>query len=326
MKRKYSVFIHNVGSCSDRYCPSYGRSFSTDELLDRVASIDSLEGVDLVATPDLMAEASSIGNKIRSRNLSVVSVATDIFTEEKWKKGSFSNPDPAVRRDAVDHGKRVMDLTESLGSTLLTIWPGQDGHDYLFEQDYTAARQWFMEGIQQLCDYNPSMTVGLEYKIKEPRTHSLVSTVGTTLLMANGTQRKNCGVIVDYGHALMGYENPSESLSILSQFGNGPVHIHINDNYRLWDDDMIVGSVRTLEFIEFFVWLDRVGYDGWLTIDQYPYREDGREAVSESAEWMKFVEELAGKIDQKELQGVLNAHDGVKASRFMRSLLAGSTR
>ena len=321
MKWKYSVFIHNVGSCSDRYCPSYGRSFSTDELLDRIASIDALEGVDLVATPGLLEEAASIGDRISSRNLSVVSVATDIFTTPKWKKGSFSNPDRAIRKDAVQHGKRVMDMTENLGSSLLTIWPGQDGHDYLFEQDYSAARQWFIEGMQELCDYKPKMTVGLEYKIKEPRTHSLVGTVGTTLLMAKATKRQNCGVILDYGHALMGYENPAESLSILKQFGDGPAHIHMNDNYRLWDDDMIVGSVRTLEFVEFFIWLNRVGYDGWLTIDQYPYREDGKEAVRESVEWMKFIESIAEKVDEKQLQQVLEAHDAVAASRFMRTLL-----
>lgn len=321
MNWKYSVFLHNVGSCSDRYCPSYGRDFSVDELLDRIASIPELSGVDLVATPDVMAQAASLKQKVAARNLEVVSIATDIFGQEQWKKGSFSNPDPGIRRAAVDHGKEVMALTEELGSDLLTIWPGQDGHDYLFQSDYVAARRWFIEGIQELCDYKPQMRVGLEYKIKEPRTHSLVSTVGITLLMVQATARENCCVILDYGHALMGYENPAESLAVLSQFGSGPGHIHINDNYRLWDDDMIVGSVRTFEFVEFFLWLARVGYDGWLTIDQYPYREDGRDAVAESAAWMRRIEEMAARVDMTVVERVLAAHDGVESSRFMREML-----
>lgn len=323
MRLKFSVFIHNVGSCSDRYCPSYGPAFSTDQLLDRIASIPEITGVDLVATQDLMEEASSLAAKIKAHDLTTVSIATDIFAQEKWKKGSFSNPDPTVRADAVAHGKEVMDLTEELGSDLLTIWPGQDGHDYLFESDYIAAREWFIQGIRELCDYKPKMRVGIEYKIKEPRTHSLVSTVGTTLLMTQATERQNCEVILDYGHSLMGYENPAESLAILQQFGNGPGHIHINDNYRLWDDDMIVGSVRTLEFVEFFVWLERIKYNGWLTIDQYPYREDGRDAVAESALWVNALEKIATSVDTTELQRVLDAHDGVESSRFMRSLLVG---
>jgi xylose isomerase len=81
----------------------------------------------------------------------------------------------------------------------------------------------------------------------------------------------------------------------------------INDNHHLWDDDMIVGSVRMIEFIEFFVWLARTQYDGWITIDQYPYREDGRDAV-----------------DHDEIQRVLDAHGGVESSRLMRRFLDGS--
>ena len=52
--------------------------------------------------------------------------------------------------------------------------------------------------------------------------------------------------------------------------------MHFNDNYRLWDDDMIVGSVHTIEYLELLYWLDRIGYDGYLSMDQYPYREEPR--------------------------------------------------
>lgn len=32
---KYSVFLGNVGSCSDRFCASYGRKYTLDELFSR---------------------------------------------------------------------------------------------------------------------------------------------------------------------------------------------------------------------------------------------------------------------------------------------------
>jgi hypothetical protein len=37
MKRRYSVFLGNVGSCSDRYCPAYTPGFDLGELFARVA-------------------------------------------------------------------------------------------------------------------------------------------------------------------------------------------------------------------------------------------------------------------------------------------------
>jgi len=323
MKRRYSVFLANVGSCFDRYCPAYGRAYSVNELLDRIEAIDGLDGVDLVAVPEVMDAAATLQREIGTRNLETVSVATDIFTKEIWKRGSFSSTDVSVRRAAVDHAKEVMDLTDSLGSDLLTIWPGQDGHDYLFQSDYIQARQWFMESVAELCDYKPQMTVGLEYKLKEPRTHSMVSTVGTTILMAQGTGRDNCKVILDYGHALMGYENVAESVAILKQFGDRLCHVHINDNYRLWDDDMIVGSIRTHEFLEFLFWLDRTGYDGWLTIDQFPYREDGQQAVEESVKWLRYLESRLETDAAGEIEGVIARHDSVQSSRLMRALIGG---
>jgi len=156
--------------------------------------------------------------------------------------------------------------------------------------------------------------------MKEPRTHSYLSTVGTTLLTAQATGAENCKLIIDYGHALLGYENPAESASLLYQFGNKLAHIHINDNYRYWDGDMIVGSVRTLEFLEFFYWLRKTGYSGWMTIDQFPYREDGKEAVEESAKWLDYLESLIDSANFSEIEKTISAGDAVGSSRLMRKI------
>lgn len=110
---------------------------------------------------------------------------------------------------------------------------------------------------------------------------------------------------------------------MLDKYGKRLFHVHINDNYRLWDDDMIVGSVHTLEYLEFFYWLRRTGYDGYLTIDQYPYREDGRDAVAESAAWMQALERRADRIDPEKVAAVLRRKDAVAASALMRGILFG---
>jgi xylose isomerase len=323
MARKYSVFLGNVGTCSDRYCPEYAPPFTLSELFDRAVSIPLLGGVDLVLTPDLLAGLDEVTSSLERTGLEVVSVAVDHFTQAKWRQGSFSSVDPAVREEAVQATCEAMDLGVELGCRLVTIWPGQDGYDYPFQADYEAERTWFAEGVREACRHRDEVTVTLEYKLKEPRTHSYVNTVGTTILLVQEIGEPNCGVAFDYGHALLGYESPAESVALLSKYGDLLKHVHINDNYRLWDDDMIVGSARTLEYLEFFYWLRRTGYDGWLTIDQYPYREDGRDAVAESAEWMDALQSLAERADPDEVAATLASKDGVAASRLMRKLLLG---
>ena len=324
MPHSYSFFLQNVGSCSDRYCPAYGESFSIQQLFERAASIPKLRGVDLVAVPDLMNARETVHECVRQTGLEIVSIAADTFTQAVYRQGSFTSTDPGIRRQAVEHAREVMDFTEELGSDLLTLWPGQDGFDAIFQADYLQEREWMMECVRELCDYKPSMRVGLEYKLKEPRTHSYVSTVGTTALMVKAIDRPNCGVILDYGHALLGYENPAESVAILKQFGDLLFHVHINDNYRYWDDDLIVGSVHNHEFLEFFYWLKKTGYDGWITIDQFPYREDGRDAVAESAEWLALLEERIETFDAEEIAATLAKKDAVAASRMLRKLTFGS--
>jgi xylose isomerase len=189
--------------------------------------------------------------------------------------------------------------------------------------DYLAERTWSADGVREACRHRSDVAVTLEYKLKEPHTHSYVNTVGRTILLVQEIGEPNCGVAFDHGHALLGYESPAESVALLSKYGALLRHVHINENYRMWDDDLIVGSVRTLECVEFFYWLRRTGCNGWLTVDQFPYREDGRDAVGESAKWMDALESPAERADPDEVAGALAKKDGVAGSRLMRKLLLG---
>lgn len=323
MRLKYSVFLGNVGNCFDRYCREYSAPFSLQELFDRAASIKQLDAVDLVMDWDMMNRKDEIKDCLNKTGLKVGSLAVDTFANPLYKKGSLSSTEKDVRDRAIADSKAVIDFATEIGCKIVTLWPGQDGYDYIFAADYIKERALFADGVEELCRYNPDITITLEYKIKEPRTHSYISTVGATLLMIEKIGLPNLGVALDYGHAALGYETAAEAVAMCSMYGDRLKHIHINDNYRLWDDDMIVGTVHSLEYLEFFYWLKRTGYNGYLVIDQFPYREDGKDAVEESANWLDVLQDAADKIDEKEIEEVLAKRDGVAASKFMRKILFG---
>ena len=321
MNLKYSVFLGNVGHCFDRYCPEYSTPFSLEELFTRAVSIPQLSAVDLVMDWGMMEKREEIKAHLARTGLAVGSLAVDIFANPLYKKGSLSSTDKAVRDRALADCKAVMDFAAEIDCKIVTLWPGQDGYDYIFAADYIKERQLFADGVAELCRYNPNIIITLEYKIKEPRTHSYISTVGATLLMIEKINLPNLGIALDYGHAALGYETAAEAVAMCKMYGDRLKHIHINDNYRLWDDDMIVGTVHSLEYLEFFYWLKRTGYEGYLVIDQFPYREDGRDAVAESAEWLDALIALTEKIDANEAEAVIAKRDGVAASKFMRKIL-----
>jgi xylose isomerase len=320
---KYSVFVFNVSSCSDRYCSAYGKKYSIGEMFDRVKSIDMISAVDLVMTKEFINNKNEILESINRTGLKIASVAVDHFADPIFKQGSFSSLDKSIRDKSLEDTKLAMDFAAEVDCDIVTIWPGQDGYDYLFQADYQKERQLFTEGIKAACEYRDDITITLEYKIKEPRTHCYINTVGTTLLMINDIGYSNLGVAFDYGHSALGYENPAESIVIINSYGDRLKHIHINDNFAMWDDDMIVGTVHTVAFLEFFYWLDRLKYDGYITIDQFPYREDGKDAVNESVKWIDYLQKNIGATDNREIEEVLEKKDAILSSRLIRKLIAG---
>lgn len=135
---------------------------------------------------------------------------------------------------------------------------------------------------------------------------------------------ENCGVTIDYGHAAVAYENLAESVALLSKYGNKLFHLHLNDNYGYWDDDMIVGSVNTIPYLEMLYWLRRTGYDGWYSMDQYPYREDGRYAVDESIRWLHAFEGIVDRMNPEEVESIIAEGDATKSSAMLRRYLLGA--
>jgi xylose isomerase len=97
--------------------------------------------------------------------------------------------------------------------------------------------------------------------------------------------------------------------------------MHFNDNHGSWDDDMIVGSVHSVCYLETLYWLDRCEYRGWLSMDQYPYREDAAGAIGESILWLRQFDRILQK-HRATIDSLVAAGDAVKTSAFLRGALA----
>ncbi|MEG1880870.1 MAG: sugar phosphate isomerase/epimerase family protein, partial [Oscillospiraceae bacterium] len=235
----------------------------------------------------------------------------------------FSSKDENIRKMAVSHTKDMIDVGRELGCDTISLWPGQDGYDYSFTADYAQERTWFEDGVRECCDYKKDMNISIEYKPKEPRNRSYPSNVSSTLLMVNEINRENCGVTIDYGHAVVAYENVAESVAILKKYGDKLFHMHMNDNYGFWDDDMITGSINTIAYLELLYYLKKTNYNGYLSMDQYPYREDGKRAVEESIKWLIKLNEIVDRMDTNEVESIIHSGDATNATAMIRKYMFG---
>jgi xylose isomerase len=321
VKRKYSAILGNLGNTRDRFCSGYKENPGTLDMLKRAAEIPHVTGIELVGTWDIRPDnVSQMKRALADAGLECVSIIPDLFADKRYWKGSYSSIDPKIRRFALDYTRRMCDLAGELGCPTLNIWPGQDGYDYLLCSDYEKARAWFCDAIATLAREFPKLRFALEYKPKEPRTHSYLARMADTLLLAQETGCENVGVTIDTGHAFVAGENVGEAIVLARRAGNRLFHMHFNDNHAAWDDDMIVGTVHSVCYIEMLYWLDRCGYQGWLSMDQYPYREDAAGAIGESILWLRRFDELMQK-HRRQIDSLLAADDAVATSRFLRKVL-----
>jgi xylose isomerase len=325
MDERYAVILGNLGNTRDRFLSDgYKKDQSKEDLWRQVGEMPEVTGIELVGTWDIDSRNwREVKANLERYKLRCVSIIPDTFSEKIWGRGAYSAPDASVRRRSVEYTREMVDLAVEVGCDLLSLWPGQDGYDYPLAADYREERGWLLENLVACAAYAQSKGVrlALEYKLKEPRTHSYLARAADTLLVAQAIGKPNVGMTIDTGHAFVAYENVGEVVVLLSQFGNRLFHMHFNDNHSSWDDDMIVGSVRLVEYFEMLYWLRATGYAGWYSMDQYPYREDAYGAIRGSVLFLRKLGAILDRVGMDAVRGLLGKRDPVATAEFVRDHL-----
>lgn len=324
-QRQYSIILGNLGNTCDRFLSSgYKDPLDKRKMIEQAASIEGVAGIELVGTWDIDDTCvAQMKESLNSHNLECSSIIPDLFAQKRWGRGALAAPDADIRRQAVAEVNLMTDIAVELGGSLINLWPGQDGYDYPLAADYLEERGWLLESIAACAEHaaKKNVRIALEFKMKEPRTHSYLARTADTLLVANQLKMDNVGVCIDTGHAFLAYENVGESVALLKLFGDKLFHMHFNDNFGSWDDDMIVGSIHLVEYFEMLYWMERTGYNGWFSMDQYPYREDGYGAIRSSVLFVQKMHELLDKTGLDAVGELLSKRDPVATAGFIRNHL-----
>jgi xylose isomerase len=320
---RFALILGNLGQTCDRFLSSgYKEAPSKEEMVKQAAEIEGVTGIELVGSWDVTEDnVDQVGDLLAKHSLECASVIPDHFSQKRWGNGTFSAKDPAVREQAVEETCKVADIARKLNCPLVNIWPGQDGYDYPLQSYYIEERDWMKENLHAVCSQYPDIRFGLEYKMKEPRTHCFLGRCADTLLMAKEINLPNVGVTIDVGHSLLAYENVAEAVVMLKMYGDKLFHLHFNDNYRSWDDDMIVGSVHFVEYLELLFWLKEIGYAGWYSMDLFPYREDAKRALAESIEFIKGVDQMLTVDAINELREIIKGGDATRSTAWVRTMI-----
>jgi len=285
--------------------------------LENFKKIQHLSGVEVSQDEIRDTAEKDVKDMFDSYGMTISAIGIDLTSHPQWKFGSITSKDAKLRKESIDRLRRTMDFCGAVGTNLVNIWLGQDGFDYPFQVDYAAQWEYALEALTACADHNPQMQVAIEPKPREPRNRSFIDSTTTALLLVQDAKRDNVGVTLDVGHILQEGKNIAQSIAYAHAHGK-LFNLHINDNYAAWDDDMIVGSVHHIEFIEMFYTLRKIGYDKWCAVDIFPYREDSMRAADESIQYMYKFEQLVDTIGVAELDKCIAGDDVTATIKLIR--------
>ena len=157
---RFATRLNSFASKPEAFWPAGHGKPTPFELAERASKVAGLTDVDLNYPDHLGPDPRATGDAIRSLGLAVNGLAMRYYSNPAFKIGAFTNPDPAVRREAIDLTKRGIDAAREAGCNLMTLWLGQDGFDYAFQAEYARLWRDEVDGIREVAEHDPACRAG----------------------------------------------------------------------------------------------------------------------------------------------------------------------
>jgi L-rhamnose isomerase / sugar isomerase len=257
------------------------------------------------------------------------SINPNLFQNQEYKYGSFGNPDPEIRRRALQHTKDSIEIAQRLNSRDISMWFA-DGSNYPGTANIRQHKRWFEEGLKEAHrGLAPSQRLLVEYKPFEPAFyHTDVADWGMALLLSRqaGPQAK---VLVDTGHHYAAQNIEQIVAWLLSEDMLGG--FHFNDR-RYADDDLTLGSIDPYQVFRIF---HEIGYFEFETgkkadvaymVDQSHNLKGKLEAMIQTVNMAQQLFAKAALVDHRELASAQKVSDLVRAEGLLQDAFANDVR
>jgi len=246
------------------------------------------------------------------------SINPNLFERQEYKFGSICNPDPAVRRIAVDHLLESVRIARELRSRDISLWIA-DGSNYPGTQSMARRIGWMEEALAAThAALDPGQRMLIEYKPFEPAFyHTDIADWGMALLLARRAGPQAV-VLVDTGHHYQAQNIEQIVVWLLREGILGG--FHFNDR-RYADDDLTLGSIDPYQVFRIFHEILSAGdqaTDVAYMIDQSHNLKGKMEAMVQSVCSAQELFARAALVDRAELAELQDSCRLVEAEECFR--------
>ena len=189
---------------------------------------------------------------------------------QRYWHPSWIEPDPNYRQVRIDHTKRALTLARELGAPCITTEPGGPVEP---GGSWTAALKLFVEMIKPVAEHAEREDVLL---LVEPEPGLLIETADQFLEFIRHIDSPAVGMNFDIGHAYCVKDEPAETIPRVAKHIR---HFHLEDIAATRVHHHLVPGEGAIEFGPVLKAIQAMKYDGWITIELYPYIDDPDEAA-----------------------------------------------
>ena len=277
--RSYSTLVKLAYSSN-----AYMR-FPVEEAIDRIASL-GFAGVELMADePHLWPATTSlermmtIRQRLSDRHLSVSNVNAFMMNavQDFWHP-SWIEPDAAFRQLRVQHTIDALEMAHHLGAPCITTEPGGPLPKGMTREQ---GMELFLGGLHEALEHAEHFDVQL---LVEPEPGLLIENADQFLELAERISSPMFGLNFDVGHFYCVGDPVAETVERLQHLAG---HYHFEDIAATRVHEHLIPGRGAIDFGGLTKAIRETGYQGWLTVELYPYLDDPDGAGAEALDYLK---------------------------------------
>jgi sugar phosphate isomerase/epimerase len=256
-------------------------NFSFAEAVRRLAEI-GYAGVEVMADVPhawpaglLEEQKEAIRRALTENRLSISNVNAFMMNaisdpRQKYWHPSWIEPDRHYRRIRVEHTIRSLSLARELGAPSITTEPGGPVEA---GTSWSRALAEFAEALRPVTEHAERQGVLL---LIEPEPGLLIERADQFLELMDQVDSPAVGLNFDVGHFYCVGEEPAPTIRRLAPYIR---HFHVEDIAATRVHQHLIPGEGAIDFPATFEAIRDIGYDGWITIELYPYANDPDDAA-----------------------------------------------
>lgn len=202
---------------------------------------------------------------------------------EDFHHPSWIEKNQVYRQKRIDHTKNCIDLAKDLGASSVSTEPGGPSTGLTREEELDV----FEQGLNEV------LPIAEENKIKiliEPEPGLLIENSSQFLNFISRFDSDYIGLNFDVGHFFCVGEDPVELITALKGYIN---HIHLEDIAQSRVHQHLVPGTGVINFTRIFNALSEINYDGYVTIELYPYQNNPYSAAQDAMNFLNSIANVA---------------------------------